>query len=450
MDKRTFLKTSSLLAGGFVLSRFAACQSARAPLTNWAGNVEYGTANVHYPAAVEQVQDVVKRCRKLRALGSRHSFNGIADSDENQVSLRQMNRVVSLDRSSRTVTVEGGMTYDELAPYLHANGYALHNLASLPHISIAGACSTATHGSGSRNGNLATAVSAIEFVNAAGEVVTLSRQRDGEEFRGAVVGLGGLGIVTRLTLDLQPTFDMTQVVYRNLPMGELENNFAAIMSSGYSVSLFTDWTRRDVINQVWIKRRVGEEGSGATAPAFFGAQPATRNMHPLDDQSPEPFTEQMGVPGPWFERMPHFKMGFKRSSGEELQSEYFVPLEHAYQAIMAVKEVYEQSAPHQYTSEIRTIGADDLWMSPCHGRACVALHTSWKKEPDAVVRLLGEIEQRLAPFGAVPHWGKMFTIPPAVLQSRFPRLADFRELLGRHDPAGKFRNEFLDRNIYSG
>jgi len=449
MDTRTFLKTSSLLLGGAVLSRLTACRSTRAPLTNWAGNLEYGTANVHYPTSVGQVQDVVKRCRRIRALGTRHSFNRIADSTENQVSLQHLNSVVSLDRASKTVTVEAGMTYAELAPYLHANGYALHNLASLPHISIAGACSTATHGSGSKNGNLATAVSAIEFVDAAGEVVTLSRQRDGDHFRGAVVGLGGVGVVTRLTLDLQPTFDMTQVVYRNLPMRELENNFDAIMSSGYSVSLFTDWTRKNV-NQVWIKRRVGEGSSSAVAPDFHGAHLATRNMHPLDDESPEPFTEQMGVPGAWYERMPHFRMSFRRSSGEELQSEYFVLVEHAYDAMMAVEELHEEMTPHLFISEIRTIDADDLWMSPCYNRACVAPHTTWRPEWNEVVRLLPLIEQKLAPYDALPHWGKLFTASPSVLRSRLGKLAAFKELLSHHDPDGKFRNDFLSQNIHRG
>src|SRR3712207_2092922 len=275
MDRRTFLRRSSLLAGGAVVSPLAACRTASAPLTNWAGNLRYGTGNVHYPVSVAEVQDVVKQSRKLRALGTRHSFNRIADSDDNQISLRRLNRVVSLDRDAKTVTVEGGMTYAELVPYLHANGFALHNLASLPHITIAGACSTATHGSGTRNGNLATAVSAIEFVDAAGDVVTLSRQRDGDQFNGAVVGLGGVGVLTKLTLDVEPTFDVAQVVYRNLPMKELAANFDAIMSSGYSVSLFTDWTRKN-INQVWVKRRV-EPGSSGTMPReIHGEQLATR------------------------------------------------------------------------------------------------------------------------------------------------------------------------------
>jgi alditol oxidase len=217
VDKRTFLKTSTALAAGTVLSRLVACTPTKEPLKNWAGNLEYSTSHVYYPNTVQQVQEMVKSCHKLRGLGSRHSFNKIADSTQNQISSKQLNKIVSLDKVANTVTVEAGMKYGELCQYLHENGYALHNLASLPHISIGGAIATATHGSGIKNGNLSTGVSAIEFVNAAGDVLVLSKE-DGEPFYGAVVGLGGLGMVTKVTLDLQPTFNMQQVVYRNLPM----------------------------------------------------------------------------------------------------------------------------------------------------------------------------------------------------------------------------------------
>jgi len=303
-----------------MLSRLVACTPNQEPLKNWAGNLEYSTGNVHYPTTVEQVQEIVRSCSKLRGLGSRHSFNKIADSTENQISSKELNKIVSLDKLANKVTVEAGMKYGELCQYLHENGYALHNLASLPHISIAGSIATATHGSGVRNGNLATGVSAIEFVNAAGDLVSLSK-KDGDSFYGAVVGLGALGLVTKVTLELQPTFNMQQVVYRNLPMVELEKNFMAIMSSGYSVSLFTDWRNRN-INEVWIKSRI-EEGSAPVEapPEFYGAKLATQNMHPVEDQSAENCTEQMGVPGPWYERMPHFKMGFTPSTGKELQAE---------------------------------------------------------------------------------------------------------------------------------
>jgi alditol oxidase len=197
MNKRIFLKTSSVLTGGALLSRFAGCtpEQKKEHMKNWAGNLEYSTGNVHYPKTVAEVQEAVKKCKKVRPLGSKHSFNKIADSTENQISLQEMNKVVSLNKESNTVTIEGGMRYGELAPYLHQHGYALHNLASLPHITVAGAIATGTHGSGVKSGNLSTAVAAIELVNAAGDLVTLSKQKDGEQFNGAVVALGALGVV---------------------------------------------------------------------------------------------------------------------------------------------------------------------------------------------------------------------------------------------------------------
>jgi xylitol oxidase len=457
MDKRTFLKTSSLLIGGAVLSPFQGCNSDTSgkpvseegdgPLKNWAGNVQYSTGKVHYPKTVEEVQAVVKKCDRLKALGSRHSFNRIADSDKNQVSLKEMNKVVSLDKKANTVTVEGGARYGEFAGYLYKNGYALPNLASLPHITVAGACATATHGSGVKNGNLSTAVSAIEFVNAAGEVVTISKQKDGEAFYGAVVSLGALGVVTKVTLDLLPTFDMKQVVYRNLPMQELRKHFDDIQSRGYSVSLFTNWKDKN-ISEVWIKSRVEK---GAITPEdleLYGAKRATQNMHPVEDQSAENVTEQMGKPGPWYERMPHFKMGFTPSTGKELQSEYFVPIEHAFDAMMAIEKLHDKINPHLFISEIRTINADNFWMSPCYKKTCVAFHTTWKQEVDIVMGLLPLMEAQLAPFNPIPHWAKLSTMSPKVRQSRFEKLNEFKQLVARHDPDGKFRNEFLTKNLY--
>jgi alditol oxidase len=449
MTKRTFLKTSAGLASGAALSQLGACSPAnkKEHLKNWAGNLEYSTGNVHYPKTVEQVQETVKKCSKLTALGSQHAFNKIADSTQNQVSLKEMNKVLSLDKTAHTVTVEAGMKYGELAPYLHQNGYALHNLASLPHISVAGSCATGTHGSGVHNGNLSTGVAAIEFVNAAGAVVNLSK-KDGEEFEGAVVGLGALGVVTKLTLDLQPTFNMKQYVYRNLPMAALEKNFDTIMSAGYSVSLFTDWKNKN-INEVWIKSKAATDDA-APEPELFGAKPATKNLHPIEDIAAENCTEQMGVSGPWFERMPHFKMGFKPSAGKELQAEYFVPIEHAYEAIMAMEQLHEKITPHLFISEIRAIQQDNLWMSPCYKKTCVALHTTWKQEVDTVMNLLPLVEAQLAPFNARPHWAKLFTMAPSVLQSGIEKLGDFKELVKKYDPNGKFRNDFLNKNLYNG
>jgi alditol oxidase len=450
MDKRTFIKTGGVLAGGALLSRFAGCSQRQgsSPLKNWAGNLQYSTANVHYPQNIQELQDLIHKSPKITALGSRHSFNNIADNTENQVSLREMARVMELDAKAKTVRVDAGTKYGELAPFLQQNGYALHNLASLPHISIAGAVSTATHGSGIKNGNLSTAVSALEFVNAQGELVKMSREKDGDTFAGAVVGLGALGILTSLTLDLQPSFDMKQVVYRNLPMEALKDHFMDLQQMGYSVSLFTDWKNKN-INEVWIKSRVIPGEAQEAAHELFGAKAATVDLHPVETQSSETVTPQLGVPGPWFERMPHFKMGFKPSTGKELQSEYFIPIEHAVDAIMAMETLHEKISPHLFISEIRTIQADDLWMSPCYQKTCVTLHTTWKQEVETVMDLLPQLEERLAPFHPIPHWAKIFTMPPVQLQQGYARLNDFRRMVRQLDPGGKFQNGFLERNLFN-
>lgn len=417
-------------------------------LKNWAGNYQYSTDRLYLAKSVEQARALVKKYAKLKVLGTRHCFNSIADSTHNLVSVRPMDQVVSLDTKAHTVTVDAGMSYGQLSPYLDEKGFALHNLASLPHISIAGACATATHGSGVKNGNLATAVSALEIITAGGDTVNLSRDKDGETFRAAVVNLGALGVITKVTLDVQPTFTMRQDVYENLPMTELKHHFEAIMSSGYSVSLFTDW-QKNRVNEVWMKRRLEKGQTLDAKPDFYGAKLASKNLHPIAELSAENCTEQMGVPGPWYERLPHFRMGFTPSSGKELQSEYFVPRKNAVEAILAVERLRDQVSPHLMISELRTIDADDLWMSPCYQQPSVAIHFTWKQDWASVRKVLPMIEKELEPFGVRPHWGKLFTLSPARLQSRYEKLADFKKLVQQYDPQGKFRNEFLNTNLYS-
>lgn len=423
--------------------------AAEEKLRNWAGNLEYSTENLSSATSLDQARDFVKKRSKLKVLGTRHCFNNIADSKDALLSLRSMDKVVGLDPQAHTVTVEAGISYGQLAPYLDSKGFALHNLASLPHISVAGACSTGTHGSGVNNGNLSTAVSALEMVTASGDVVTLSRHKDGESFQGAVVGLGALGVITKVTLDVLPTFMMRQYVYENLPLAQMKDHFDAIEGSAYSVSLFTDWQRQR-LNEVWIKSRVEEGKAFKAAPEFFGAKLATRNLHPIAELSAENCTEQMGVLGPWYERLPHFRMGFTPSAGKELQSEYFVPRQHAVEAIMAVERLRDQVGPHLMISEIRAIAADTLWMSPCYKQPCITIHFTWKQDWPAVSKLLPVIERELAPFQARPHWGKLFTTSPAQLKSIYERLPAFVALSKQYDPQGKFRNEFLNRNIFGG
>ena len=415
--------------------------------SNWAGNYTYRAAQIHQPETVEQIQELVMRGHKLKALGTRHSFNDIADAPEDLISIERFDKIVALDRERRTVTVEAGVRYGDLARWLHGEGFALHNLASLPHISVAGACATATHGSGDRNGNLATAVSAMELVTGSGEVLILSREQDREQLEGAIVGLGGLGVITKLTLDVSPTFQMQQDVYENLPLAELEEHYDKLTSDSYSVSLFTDW-RNSTINQVWLKRLVPDGISIKAEQEVFGARLATNQLHPIGGISAENCTEQMGVCGPWFERLPHFRMEFTPSSGEELQSEYFVHRQHAFRALRAIDQLREYIAPLLLISEVRTIAADNLWMSPCYKRESVAIHFTWKQEWEGVRNVLPRIEATLAPFHARPHWAKLFTMSHEQIYSLYEKLPDFQGLLQYYDPQGKFRNEFLERYIF--
>lgn len=413
---------------------------------NWAGNYKYNASELQVPESVEQIQDLVARHSQVKVLGTRHSFNSIADTNGCHLSLQQFNRVTALDRTHHRVTVEAGVRYGDLCRYLHDHGYALHNLASLPHITVAGACATATHGSGDRNGNLSTAVHALEVVKADGALVEFSRDQRNEDIDGAVVGLGGLGVVTKLTLNVIPAFRMSQRVYEHLPLTQLERHLDDIFSSAYSVSLFTDW-KHAAFNQVWLKEIIADQASVENRLECYGATRANVHLHPVPGLTAENCSEQMGIPGPWYERLPHFRMEFTPSAGEELQSEYFVPRHEAYSALCAIDRLRERIAPLLHVSEIRTIAGDNLWMSPCYKRDSVGIHFTWKANWEAVRQLLPVIERQLEPFHARPHWGKLFAMPPAQVKSLYEKLPDFQQLLLRCDPRGKFRNAFLSQYV---
>ncbi len=410
---------------------------------NWAGNYTYKAKKLKTPNSVEELRALVKGSGKHKALGSKHCFNNIADSPMEQISTKNLNKIINIDGNAKTVTVEAGIRYGELAPELQKKGYALHNLASLPHISVGGACATATHGSGVANGNLPSGVRAIELVTASGEIVPLDR--DHPNFYGAVVGLGAVGIITRMTLDIEETYNVRQDLFQDLPVSGLQKHFDEIMSSGYSVSLFTDY-QNDVVSQVWVKSRTDKKLKDFGS--FYGASAATKKLHPITAMPAENCTDQMGVEGPWHERLPHFKMGFTPSSGEELQSEYFVGRENAEDAYMALTGIKDKIFPQLMISEVRAIAADEYWMSPCYKRDCITFHFTWKQNWGEVQKILPQIEVALAPFGVVPHWGKMFTVKPETLHSRYEKMDDFVQLAKQYDPQGKFRNEFLDLNIY--
>jgi xylitol oxidase len=394
---------------------------------NWAGTHTYRAARLHQPTSVEELREIVARAPRVHVLGSRHSFTDIADSDE----------LVGLEALPADVVVEGGrvsfaagLRYGELAEALQAEALALHNLASLPHISVAGAVATATHGSGDGNGNLARAVAALELVTSEGELVRVAR--GDEDFDGMVVGLGALGAVTRIVLDAEPTYEVAQRVFEGLAWDALYENLDAITGSGYSVSVFTRWG--EVADQVWVKSREDPPEE------LFGARPATVERHPILGLDPVHCTAQLGVPGPWFDRLPHFRMGFTPSAGEELQSEYHVERSNAVGAIEAVRVLAEVLRPVLQVCEIRSIAADGLWMSPQYERDSVAIHFTWAREPEAVRRVLAEVEAALEPFDPRPHWGKLFLRPPS-----YPRAEEFARLAARLDPRGAFRNDWTER-----
>jgi xylitol oxidase len=415
-------------------------------LTNWAGNLRYRASRVHQPHTTEQVQELVRASRRLRPLGSRHSFNDIADTDGDLVTLADLQRLAEVDTQAATVTIDGGSTYGDLCPRLEASGLALPNLASLPHISVAGACATGTHGSGDRTGSLATGVAVIDVVTGDGELVTLRRGE--QEHAGAVVSLGAMGIVVGLTLDLVPSFQVRQDVYERLPFAAAIDHFDEITHAADSVSLFMRWGQ-PWFDQVWLKRRTAAGSAIEPADDFLGAKRATAELHPIRELSADACTPQLGVVGPWHERLPHFRLDHTPSAGAELQSEYLVPREHAASALLALEAVRDRIGPLLMVSEIRTLAADELWLSAAYRRESVALHFTWVFDWNGVRDVLPVVESVLEPFEPRPHWGKLFTMPAEVVRARYPMLSSFVKLCERHDPRGIFRNEFLERTVFS-
>jgi xylitol oxidase len=413
--------------------------------TNWSGNYAYRAQTLHRPRTLEELQELVGRARTLRVIGSRHSFTSIADSAE-LVALDALPGEVVVDGGIQTVTAPGHMTYAALAQALNQVGLALHNLASLPHISVAGAIATGTHGSGDHNGNLAAAVRAIEMVTAAGELRTVAA--GDPDFEGVVVGLGALGAVTQVTLAVQPYYEMRQRVFQGVSWETLFARSEEIFAAGDSVSVFH--LCGEMTEQVWVKRRVDDARGGPEdrdLEELLGVSAATVELHPVLGGDPVNCTEQQGVPGPWSERLPHFRSGFLPSSGEELQSEFFVARADAVAAIQAVRGLAEDILPLLLISELRTIAGDALWLSPHQGRDSLALHFTWRRRPAEVEAVVGQIEAALGSYGARPHWGKVFTAGADAIAPLYPRMADFRALRDRLDPEQTFVNNWLREKV---
>ena len=411
---------------------------------NWADNYTFSAARIHRPVSVDGVRSLVARSSRVRAIGARHSFNGIADSAGDLIDFSDIDPGFLIDARRGTVTVGGGTSYGVLAAHLQRAGWALHNMASLPHVSVAGAIATGTHGSGDRLGNLSSAVAALEIVCATGDLATI--RRGDPDFDGAVVALGALGIVTRVTLDIRPTFEMRQDAFEGLPWSTLLADFDTVMSAGYSVSLMTAWSEATV-TRLWIKTRLGCGVENAASMADLGAAPAA---HPSARPTPEAMARltPFGAPGPWSERLPHFRPNAELWPPGHLQSEYMVPRARATAAIAKLRTIGERIDRHLWVTEIRSMAADGLWLSPAYGDDCVAIHFSWQRELEVVEAMTAEIEAMLLPLGGRPHWGKITHARSQQLAPLYPKLPEFRELARSYDPDGKFRNQFVDLHVF--
>jgi xylitol oxidase len=409
--------------------------------TNWAGNVVYAARRHHRPGSVAQLQQLVARADRIRALGTGHSFNAIADSPGELVSVDGLPPAMDVDTVRHRVEVAAGVRFGELGGELQRQGLALPNTGSLPHISVAGACATGTHGSGLANQTLGAGVRALTLVTAEGDLRTFDRDVD-DDFDGVVLSLGRLGVVVSMVLDVVPTYSVAQTVVDAVDDAALGEGLADILAAAYSVSVFTDWGPR-WLNRVWMKERVDRPGAW-DGSRLWGGRVAEVEHHPISGLAADTTTRQLGVPGPWNERLPHFRLEFVPSSGDELQSEYLLPVEHASAAWHALSEIREQLHPAVQVCEIRSLAPDPMWLSLTGGAPSVAFHFTWVSDAAAVAPRVATVEERLQPFGARPHWAKVFTTPPATLARLYPRLPDFRRLVTDLDPAGKLGNALVD------
>ena len=407
-------------------------------MKNWSGNIEYRPADIARPESISVLQKVVAGASKVRAYGSGHSFNTLADTDGTLIAFSEFDKNIEIDSSKMLVRVPAGVRYGEVAPKLHANGFALRNMGSLPHITVVGATSTGTHGSGVGNKNLSGSIAEIELITATGDAITL----DQSELPAARVALGSIGIIHHLTLDIVPTYDVAQTVYFDLPFVQLISNLDAILSAGYSVSVLSMWGD-EFVDQVWVKSKIGTNPV-LTQNEWFGAKLATRKSNPIREADSAAATEQFGLPGPWFERLPHFKLDFTPSFGEELQTEYFIDRKDAPAALNAIYKIREELSELIMVCEMRTVAQDENWLSEAYGRETFVFHFTWRPNIPAVEKLLLKIEASLEPFKARPHWGKVFTNNAFDFSSLYPKFNSFLTYRGTYDPSRKFVNKLLE------
>ncbi len=403
---------------------------------NWSGTVTYTAERVERPRSLDEAAEVVARSPRVHGLGTRHSFNDVADAPGVLLDLTGIPTDLVVDTAAGTATMGAGTRYGVVAPELDRAGVALHNTGSLPHISLGGAIATGTHGSGTALGSLSTAVRSFALLGPDGTTRTVRRGDEG--FDGAVLHLGLLGIVTRVELDVQPSYRMRQDTYGPLPWDTFVAHVAEVHDAAYSVCAYTVFG--DEVGEVLLKSRVPEGADDVAVPdALFGAPRLPGS--PGDGHH----TARDGSVGPWWDRLPHFPIESVPSHGSEVQSEHFVPLRHAAGALEAVRGMADRIRPHLHVCELRTMAADPFWLSPTQGEDVLCIAFTWQKHPDEVAALLPDLEARLAPFDGRPHWGKMSSLDTAAVEALWPRLPDFRRLVAAADPDRTFASAFGER-----
>jgi xylitol oxidase len=436
------------------LLKFIQNRSPEYRLSNWGGNFQFGTINIYYPRSTDEVVNIVKNTQgDIKAVGHRHSFSTIADSDNVLVSTTHLNQILGLDPTVPSVTIEAGIAYTDLGPFLQVYGLGLPNLPTLAEVSVAGAAQTAAHGSGVTHKVLADQIIALKVVLANGTAVTFTKQNNPNEIAAMSVGLGAFGIITEVTLKVEPTAQYAINVFTNMTFDTLVANFDAITSAAYSVQFFFDFSDPEMMKQVWVNTRLDDDDNGnatshLNATSFYGSVPANGQVSPIDALPSTYLVPQQGVPGDWLNRLVDYRLGLSGYNGEEIQAEYFIPWVNATKAIKALKTVGSIIRPIVYTGLFRTVAADNLWMSHSYNTKTLAIHFTLQPNMTAIAQLLPQVEAVLAPLGAVPHWGKVYYMEPKSFLHRYPKLNDWKNMVKKYDPNGRFRNDFLTKNVF--
>ncbi len=414
-------------------------------MKNWAGNLSFSSKEFIEIDSVKKLQTIVSNARGIKVLASGHSFSDIADTKDTLISIKNLSFEIGIDSNKREALVPAGMQYSDVSRYLEKHGWAVSNMASLGEVTIAGAILTGTHGSGSSNGILSTAVIGFEMVLESGSILTTDRENS-SDFPGFIVSLGALGVFTKYKLKIVPSFSIRQVVYENINIESIANNFDLVFDRAYSVSFFSNWAQNST-GQIWMKFLDDSKPFNISSDWIDGNL-AKVKQHPVKINDASPCTDQLATSGKWLDRLPHFKLNSSPVSGDEVQTEYLVDRRYVKQYISELAEIGDEIASKVYTTEIRTIKADDLWLSGAYERETVGFHFTWRKS-DSLVNFLPKIESILGKHDGRPHWGKLFDVPKDKLPSRYPKFSDFEVLLQKYDPNKKFRNNFINKYFSS-